>query len=397
VGFRIVPCLVLGVVSCVLSSGCTVPGPTLDSIRPLYPESIIAGREAIFRVSWIHPQIEYEWRFGDGNSSRQGSATHTYAFEGNYHVVLNVSLHDDYRRFEQYLPVGFHPAIVVEEAILGMPFNVSANLQGNRFPIVDTQWNVAGLEYSKSRSFALAFDHAGTYSINLKIRDASNRTFEAIRTITLDPVVLVSYVGERVTGVSFLLSAAIQHVEGEPEVKITVRSPSGQSWTSETPELWIKTSETGQHTVLIAISGANNLSYTHTEQLAVKIGPITHEELWDRYIAVKGAYETVNHASLRYYFADKPLSELIIVLREQRQVIQEQMQALDDRDYPPYYRDALDYLRVGMAFRYNELRYGEDCEARDENCAAFYNSGDYADEAFQEFERIFQYMPKYFG
>ncbi|UCF49796.1 MAG: PKD domain-containing protein, partial [Thermoplasmatales archaeon] len=80
--------------SSISASDFTIIGFSVNAHGPYYGE---IGEPIQFTGSAENgtPPYEYNWDFGDGNSSNEQNPTHTYSNNGNYTVILSVTDNDD--------------------------------------------------------------------------------------------------------------------------------------------------------------------------------------------------------------------------------------------------------------------------------------------------------------
>jgi PKD repeat protein len=58
-----------------------------SGIEACFAETI-TGRDVLFNATCSNSATSYEWKFGDGASSKLAGPSHTYAAAGSYTVVL---------------------------------------------------------------------------------------------------------------------------------------------------------------------------------------------------------------------------------------------------------------------------------------------------------------------
>jgi PKD repeat protein len=169
-------------------------GPEADyTITPL--DSICVGESISLDATSTTTIIDWQWRFGDGNTANGQNVTHTYAAPGNYNIRLIVINDDNCRDTVRY-PVEVFELPVADFTVA--PANTICRLEEFSFfgasstNILDWYWDFGDGATANTQNATHTYTTAGLYDVSLYVynenscRDTLTQQVEVFELPTCD-------------------------------------------------------------------------------------------------------------------------------------------------------------------------------------------------------------------
>lgn len=158
--------------------------------------------------------LNYQWTFGDGNSSTQTNPLHTYATSGTFTVTL-VTTTDDGCSHTATSTVTIYPYPIpnftVTNPCLGEPVQFT-NFSSVGSGSYSSFWDFGDGNTSTAPNPSHLYASAGTYTVALTVTSDQGCTDSIQRSVTLRPIPVASFVGDSVcegTPTTFTNSSSI--------------------------------------------------------------------------------------------------------------------------------------------------------------------------------------------
>ncbi|MCS6933646.1 MAG: DUF2341 domain-containing protein [Chitinophagales bacterium] len=144
---------------------------------------------------------QYNWDFGDGNTSTQQSPSHTYAGFGTYNVTLTVTTNNGCSEsITKPVQVNAKPvaAFSATAVCLNQPtvFTDASNSPGSN--IQNYQWNFGNGQSSNQSNPSHTYSQPGNYTVTLTVTDQNGCTDDTSVSVTVHPLPAVSFAANAV-------------------------------------------------------------------------------------------------------------------------------------------------------------------------------------------------------
>ena len=251
-------------------------GPTTQDVIEFIDESIGIDGQI---VSW-------SWNFGDGNTSIDQNANHTYDDDGIYNIILKVT--DNYgltNETAQKISVlneeptadfDYSPATPTD--LQNVTFiDTSIDLDGE---IVSWSWDFGDGNSSTLKNPSHKYDDNGTYTVTLIATDddgASDSTSQQIKVLNAAPTASFRVSFENVT---ILVNDEIQFTDSSKDLDGNIISwhwDLGDGTTSTEKQLIHVYSSNGVYKVLLTVTDNDGASSTETKHITVSSLTEVHE------------------------------------------------------------------------------------------------------------------------
>lgn len=122
-------------------------------------------------TTYPYPITSYFWDFGDGTSSSQMTATHTYSLYGTYHATLTVTTANG---CTQVMTQDIHAGTPPTANFDAMPLTTCTNQlvqfnDSSSSDVTDWQWNFGDGGSSTTKNASHAYTLPGTYNVTLSV------------------------------------------------------------------------------------------------------------------------------------------------------------------------------------------------------------------------------------
>jgi len=170
------------------------------------------------------PITDWNWDFGDGNSSIIQNATHTYVSAGTYNVTLTVQAQDGSSDFEvktSYITV--FPLPVVGFGLVGsacdLPFNATFSNSSSTGGNIAYAWDFGNGQTSTSfNPSGITYNAAGNYTVSLVVTDIVTGCADS-NTISID-----------INDFTAVISAPLQACQDASVQIDNATTPTSTSW-----------------------------------------------------------------------------------------------------------------------------------------------------------------------
>ncbi|MCU0369400.1 MAG: PKD domain-containing protein, partial [Cyclobacteriaceae bacterium] len=146
---------------------------------------------------------QYQWSFGDSQTSSLSNPTHQYSTAGDYTVQLNVQAENGCNNYVEKKIKIYDPPVALFDSPTGLictnnQFTFTNNTVDNFDGNLSYEWRVNDVLKSTSRDLAYAFNSQGDQQIKLKtsIPGCSDESTQTIANVQVGPVAAFSYSGK---------------------------------------------------------------------------------------------------------------------------------------------------------------------------------------------------------
>lgn len=162
------------------------------------PDSPSSGQQVFFTSTTTigsngHRITAYTWNFGDGVTATGQNATHAFASEGSYTVLLTIA--DDQGHTatapQKISVVDTHAAFTFSPTAptttTPVSFDGSSSKAAGGRSIVTYEWTFSDGKTATGVTTSRTFTTAGSYTVTLKVTDSAGFTSSVSQTITVTP------------------------------------------------------------------------------------------------------------------------------------------------------------------------------------------------------------------